>query len=130
MDFAGRLLELTKDKDVQEMTMEAARTMFQNQDINVDPTRAVMSLLLLLFIPLFLLYLRFPLLESEDSNAYETRYEPASYGAPVASDYEAPPSSSYGVPAYGFADEYRSLSNSLNVANEQPGLKNQLAAAL
>ena len=40
---AGRLLELTKDKDVQEVMMEAARTMFQNQDINVDPTRAVLS---------------------------------------------------------------------------------------
>ena len=40
---AGRFLELTKDKQVQEMMMEAARTMFQNQDINVDPTRAVLS---------------------------------------------------------------------------------------
>ena len=40
---AGRLSELTKDKEVQEVMMEAARTMFQNQDINVDPTRAVMS---------------------------------------------------------------------------------------
>ena len=40
---AGRLFELTKDKDVQEVMMEAARTMFQNQDINVDPTRAVLS---------------------------------------------------------------------------------------
>ena len=40
---AGRLSELTKDKEVQEVMMEAARTMFQNQDINVDPTRAVLS---------------------------------------------------------------------------------------
>ena len=34
----------------------------------------VEGLLLLLLIPLFLLYLRFPLLESADSNAYETRW--------------------------------------------------------
>ena len=40
---AGRLRELTKDKEVQEVMMEAARTMFQNQDINVDPTPAVLS---------------------------------------------------------------------------------------
>ena len=54
-------------------------------------------------------------LRSSDIFKSSLRYEPASYGAPVASDYGAPPSSSYGVPAYGFADEYRSLSNSLNV---------------
>ena len=41
--ISGRLMELTEDKDVQEVMMEAARTMFQNQDINVDPTRAVLS---------------------------------------------------------------------------------------
>ena len=55
-------------------------------------------------------------LRSSDIIKSSQRYEPASYGAPVATDYGAPASSSYGVPAYGFADEYRSLSNSLKVA--------------
>ena len=102
--------------------------------------------LLLLAIPLFLLYLRFPLLPPIDStgagwiwskktllcltsNFFARRYDPPSYVAPVLAEYGAP-SSSYGAASHIFSNEYRSQSDSIELAGAQLRLEHKLAAVV
>ena len=39
--LAGQLMELTNDKELQGRLLEAARTVFQDQHVNVNPIPAV-----------------------------------------------------------------------------------------
>jgi len=128
MALLAELLEVAKDKGLQARVVEAARTLFQNEDVNVNPVPAIMCGLLLLAIPLFLLY-SFPAPSPLDSTG--AGYDPPSYGAPVVSEYGVP-SSSYGAGSlHSYGDEYRSLSDSLQLAEAaQTGLQHKLGAAL
>ena len=40
--LAGQLMELTNDKELQGRLLETARTVFQDQHVNVNPMPAVM----------------------------------------------------------------------------------------
>jgi len=127
MALLDQLMELTKDKTWQARIVEAARTVFQDEHVNVNPIPAVMCALLLLAIPLFLLYLRFPLLPPIDSTG--AGYDPPSYVAPVLAEYGAP-SSSYGAASHIFSNEYRSQSDSIELAGAQLRLEHKLAAVV
>ena len=41
-ELAAELLEVAKDKGLQARVVEAARTLFQNEDVNVNPVPAIM----------------------------------------------------------------------------------------
>merc|ERR1711928_84921 len=87
--------------------------------------------LILLGITLLLLF--FPgLLGGGSTDATGTGYGAPSYGAPAA-EYGAP-SSSYDAPSSGYGrqgyEEYRSLSDSLDLVNNQAPLEQKLAGAV
>lgn len=125
-------MELGKDEAVQERVLEVARQFFSNSNITVNLLPAlIIGGLLLLGLPLLLLL--FPgLLGGGSTDATGTGYGAPSYGAPAA-EYGAP-SSSYDAPSSGYGrqgyEEYRSLSDSLDLVNNQAPLEQKLAGAV
>jgi len=132
MALLGQLIELGKDEAVQERVLEVARQFFSNSNITVNLLPAlIIGGLLLLGLPLLLLF--FPgLLGGGSTDATGTGYGAPSYGAPAA-EYGAP-SSSYDAPSSGYGrqgyEEYRSLSDSLDLVNNQAPLEQKLAGAV
>merc|ERR1711874_185236 len=132
MALLGQLMELGKDEAVQERVLEIARQFFSNSNITVNLLPAlIIGGLLLLGLPLLLLF--FPgLLGGGSTDATGTGYGAPSYGAPAA-EYGAP-SSSYDAPSSGYGrqgyEEYRSLSDSLDLVNNQAPLEQKLAGAV
>jgi len=135
MALLGQLMELSKDEAVQERVMEVARQFFANSNITVNLLPALIAGgLLLLAIPLLLLF--FPgLLGGGSTDATGSGYGAPSYGAPDAG-YGAPeagygaPSDGYGRQDYGGYEEYRSLSDSLELGNNEAALEHKLAGAV
>lgn len=135
MALLGQLLELSKDEAVQSRVMEVARQFFANSNITVNLLPALIAGgLLLLAIPLLLLF--FPgLLGGGSTDATGSGYGAPSYGAPDAG-YGAPeagygaPSDGYGRQDYGGYEEYRSLSDSLELGNNEAALEHKLAGAV
>jgi len=135
MALLGQLMELSKDEAVQSRVMEVARQFFANSNITVNLLPALIAGgLLLLAIPLLLLF--FPgLLGGGSTDATGSGYGAPSYGAPDAG-YGAPeagygaPSDGYGRQDYGGYEEYRSLSDSLELGNNKAVLEHKLAGAV
>jgi len=135
MALLGQLVELSKDEAVQSRVMEVARQFFANSNITVNLLPALIAGgLLLLAIPLLLLF--FPgLLGGGSTDATGSGYGAPSYGAPDAG-YGAPeagygaPSDGYGRQDYGGYEEYRSLSDSLELGNNEAALEHKLAGAV
>jgi len=135
MALLGQLMELSKDEAVQSRVMEVARQFFANSNITVNLLPALIAGgLLLLAIPLLLLF--FPgLLGGGSTDATGSGYGAPSYGAPDAG-YGAPeagygaPSDGYGRQDYGGYEEYRSLSDSLELGNNEAALEHKLAGAV
>merc|ERR1712168_1618090 len=135
MALLGQLMELSKDEAVQEKVMLVARQFFGNSNITVNLLPALIAgALLLLAIPLLLLF--FPGLfgGGGSTDATGSGYGAPSYGAPAA-EYGAP-SSSYGAPSSGYGrqdsgyEEYRSLSDSLELNGNKAAHENKLAGAV
>merc|ERR1712037_441281 len=128
MALLGQLMELSKDEAVQEKVIEVARQFFGNSNITVNLLPALIAgALLLLAIPLLLLF--FPgLLGGGSTDATGSGYGAPSYGAPAAS-YGAP-SDGYGRQDFGYEGEYRSLSDSLELGNNEASLEHNLAGAV
>jgi len=135
MALLGHLMELSKDEAVQEKVIEVARQFFGNSNITVNLLPALIAgALLLLAIPLLLLF--FPgLLGGGSTDATGSGYGAPSYGAPAA-EYGAPaasygaPSDGYGRQDFGYEGEYRSLSDSLELGNNEASLEHNLAGAV
>jgi len=135
MALLGQLMELSKDEAVQERVMEVARQFFANSNITVNLLPALIAGgLLLLGIPLLLLFFPGLLGGGGSTDATGTGYGAPSYGAPAA-EYGAP-AASYGAPSSGYGrqdpgyEEYRSLSDSLELGGNKAALENQLAGAV
>merc|ERR1712083_1105179 len=129
MALLGQLMELSKDEAVQERVMEVARQFFANSNITVNLLPALIAGgLLLLGIPLLLLFFPGLLGGGGSTDATGTGYGAPSYGAP-SSSYGAP-SSGYGRQDSGGYEEYRSLSDSLELGGNKAALENKLAGAV
>merc|ERR1712037_220251 len=116
MALLGQLMELSKDEAVQEKVIEVARQFFGNSNITVNLLPALIAgALLLLAIPLLLLF--FPGLLGGGS----TDATGSGYGAP---------SDGYGRQDFGYEGEYRSLSDSLELSNNEASLEHNLAGAV
>merc|ERR1712154_64098 len=120
----------------QSRVMEVARQFFANSNITVNLLPALIAGgLLLLAIPLLLLFFPGLLGGGGSTDATGSGYGAPSYGAPDAG-YGAPeagygaPSDGYGRQDYGGYEEYRSLSDSLELGNNEAALEHKLAGAV